>query len=118
MPVKKKQPKKEKLEPITLTIRANTDPDIKILHELKKETGCYAYSQALMKAARDYPVQIRIVESLRKQIRDLEKIKTDQEHIIHFVHSSQKMVEQYGKTFLKNKGKFPEPEIEFDEHEM
>lgn len=108
---KKERPKKNK---IILTIRATTAPDIKALDELKKKTNAKTYAGAIMTAAIELPVQIRRVEELRKQIADLERIKRQQQDVLHMHYSASKMLDLYGAKHLKGKGKFPEPEM-FDD---
>lgn len=109
---KKKQPKKDK---IVLTIRATEAPEIALLNELKEKTGSKTYTGAVYEAARAYPHQIRRIEELSKQVKGLEKIKREQNELLHFMHSGQKQLEAYGKKFLKDAGKYPEPEMEFED---
>ena len=108
---KKKQPKKEK---IILTIRATEAPEIDLLNQLKEKTGSKTYTGAIMHAASHWPSQIRRIEELSKQVKDLEKIKREQNELLHFMHSGQKQLEAYGKKFLKDAGKYPEQEFDFD----
>ncbi len=106
---------KPKREEITLTIRARTNEDIDSLNELKKETGLFAYSAALMKASSSYPLHLRTIRSLQARINDLEKLKRDQEEIITAVVRAKRLTDGYEKKFLKNIGKFPEQELQFEE---
>ena len=112
MAKKKLQSKREE---ITLTIRARTNPDIDILNELKKETGLFYHSQALMKAASSYPVHLRTIRSLQSQINEQNKDLKDLKEIISQIVRAQRLTDGYAKKFLKNISKFPEQEIPFEE---
>ena len=105
-----------KREEITLTIRARSNQDIDSLNELKKETGLFAYSAALMKASSSYPEHLRMIREMQVRINDLVQLNRDQREIISAVIRAKRLTDGYEKKFLKHMDKFPEQEIPFDDH--
>lgn len=111
----KKQVQKQRtttLEPMTLTIRAHEQDQIRAILALQKLTGEKTASGAVFKAAEMLPDLNTQLHLKKNQIEAMGKQVRTQNEILHFMYSAQKQVEEFGKKNFKGQ-KFPGSEIDF-----
>lgn len=93
---------------MTLTIRITDAADVALMNELKKLTSEKTVTGALMFAARSYKKFSQSITEREKESSELRIQLQKQNEVLHMLHSSQMLLENYSKKFL---GKFPQAEL-------
>jgi hypothetical protein len=87
----------------TIAIRPTDRNDVMLLDNIKKATNESTYSGALMRAGAEFVTQLKLIQSLGKQIGELEKQVREANRILNLHSLAAENLSSYSKKFLKGK---------------